>query len=150
MTREDIKTIIDIVHKTIYGFFDVCDEEETSMTDKDKLLLKINKAICTNIRALEQELCEDCISRQAVIIALGEWIVSGEYQYTNATDYLVKRIKALPPVTPQPKTDVLDKIIAEIVSDKKKWWYGVDNDCFMKLSDVLKIINKYKVKSEDK
>ena len=55
MTREDIKTIIDIVHKTIYGFFDVCDEEETPMTDKDKLLLKINKAICTNIRALEQE-----------------------------------------------------------------------------------------------
>lgn len=46
----------------------------------------------------EQEPCEDCISRQAVIIALGEWIVSGEYQYTNATDYLVKRIKALPPV----------------------------------------------------
>lgn len=50
------------------------------------------------IKALEQEPCEDCISRQAVIIALGEWIVSGEYQYTNATDYLVKRIKALPPV----------------------------------------------------
>ena len=57
------------------------------------------------IKALEQEPCKDAISRQAVIIALGEWIVSGEYQYTNATDYLVKRIKALPPVKPQePKT----------------------------------------------
>ena len=56
MTREDIKIIIDIVHKTIYGFFDVCgDDEETPMTDKDKLLLKVNKAICNNIKALEQE-----------------------------------------------------------------------------------------------
>ena len=56
MTREEIKIIIDIVHKTIYGFFDVCgDDEETPMTDKDKLLLKVNKAICNNIKALEQE-----------------------------------------------------------------------------------------------
>lgn len=44
--------------------------------------------------------------------------------------------------------DILDKIRGEIVSDEEKWWYGVDNDCYMKLSDVLKIINKYKVKSE--
>ena len=44
---------------------------------------------------------------------------------------------------------ILDKIRAEIVSDEEKWWYGVDNDCYMKLSDVLKIINKYKVKSEN-
>lgn len=44
---------------------------------------------------------------------------------------------------------ILDKIGAEIVSDEEKWWYGVDNDCYMKLSDVLKIINKYKVKSEN-
>jgi len=60
MTKEDIKTIIDIVHKTIYGFFDVCgDDEETPMTDKDKMLLKVNKALCNNIKALEQQPCED-------------------------------------------------------------------------------------------
>lgn len=59
MTREDIKTITDIIHKTIYGFFDVCvDGEETPMTDKEKLLLEVNKAICTNIKALEQEPCD--------------------------------------------------------------------------------------------
>lgn len=45
--------------------------------------------------------------------------------------------------------DVLDKIKSDIESDKKKWWYGVDNDCFMKLSDVLKIIDKYKSESEE-
>ena len=57
MTREDIKTINDIVHKTIYGFFDICgDKEETPMTDKDKLLLEVNKAVCNNIKDLEQEL----------------------------------------------------------------------------------------------
>lgn len=45
--------------------------------------------------------------------------------------------------------DVLDKIKSDIESDKKKWWYGVDNDCFMKLSDVLHIIAKYKEESEN-
>jgi DNA-directed RNA polymerase subunit RPC12/RpoP len=55
MTREDIKTINDIVHKTIYGFFDICGDEETPMTDKDKLLLEVNKAVCNNIKDLEQE-----------------------------------------------------------------------------------------------
>ena len=56
MTREDIKTITDIVHKTIYQFFDVCsDDEEVPMSDKDNLLLEVNKALCNNIKALEQE-----------------------------------------------------------------------------------------------
>ena len=69
MTGKDIKTIIDIVHKTIYGFFDVCDEE-VPMTDKDKLLLEINKAICSNIKTLECEPCE-VITPQP---KMGRWI----------------------------------------------------------------------------
>ena len=61
MTKEDIKTVNDIVHKTIYGFFDTCgDNKEVPMTDKDKLLLSVNKAICNNIKALEQESCDTC------------------------------------------------------------------------------------------
>lgn len=40
--------------------------------------------------------------------------------------------------------NVLDKITVELKSVKGKWWYGVDNDCFMKLSDVLQIIDKYR------
>lgn len=43
---------------------------------------------------------------------------------------------------------VLDKITAELKSVKEKWWYGVDNDCFMKLSDVIAVIDKYKAESE--
>lgn len=51
-----MKEIIDVIHKTIYQFFDVCgDDEEVPLSDKDKLLLKVNKAICNNLKALEQE-----------------------------------------------------------------------------------------------
>lgn len=49
----------------------------------------------------------------------------------------------------QESTDnVLNKITGELKSAKKKWWYGVDDDCFMKLLDVLDIIDKYKTESE--
>lgn len=51
MENCDIKEIIDIIHNTIYQFFDVCgDEEEVPMSDKDKLLLKVNKAICNKLK----------------------------------------------------------------------------------------------------
>lgn len=53
------------------------------------------------IEALEQEPCEDAISRQAVFEQINCWIGSGEYRYTNAMDYLNKRIKALQAVNPQ-------------------------------------------------
>ncbi len=47
----EMKEIIDIIHNTIYQIFDVCsDEEEVPMSDKDKLLLKVNKAICNNLK----------------------------------------------------------------------------------------------------
>lgn len=51
-----MKEILDVIHNTIYQFFDVCgDDEEVPMSDKDKLLLEVNKAICNNLKALEQE-----------------------------------------------------------------------------------------------
>ena len=108
MTREDIKTIIDIVHETIYGFFDVCDEEETPMTDKDKLLLKINKAICTNIKALKQEPSGDLISRQAVLDLVAD--------YDLSMGQVVRGIHALPPVKQELKTGhwISDAIQGEI------------------------------------
>ena len=50
-----MKEILNIIHKTIYQFFDVCeDDEEVPMSDKDKLLLEVNKAICNNLKTLEQ------------------------------------------------------------------------------------------------
>ena len=48
--------ILNVIHNTIYQFFDVCgDDEEVPMSDKDKLLLEVNKAICNNLKALEQK-----------------------------------------------------------------------------------------------
>lgn len=47
---------------------------------------------------------EDAISRQEVLEQMNCWIGSGEYRYTNATDYLRKRINSLSPVASKPKT----------------------------------------------
>ena len=50
-----MKEILNVIHNTIYQFFDVCnDDEEVPMSDKDKLLLEVNKAICNNLKVLEQ------------------------------------------------------------------------------------------------
>lgn len=62
------------------------------------------EALDMAIKSLKQYLCEDAVSRQAVLEQINCWIGSGEYRYTNATDYLNKRIKALPPVRPQEQT----------------------------------------------
>lgn len=50
ISRQDA---IDAVHHSIFDFFDVVeDDEESPITEKDKRLLELNKAICNNIKAL--------------------------------------------------------------------------------------------------
>ena len=49
-----MKKILDVIHTTICQFFDKYDGE-TPISDKDKLLLEVNKAITNNIKALEQK-----------------------------------------------------------------------------------------------
>lgn len=45
--------VINTIHKTIYGFFDIADDDsEEPINDKDKLLLTINKAISNEVKAL--------------------------------------------------------------------------------------------------
>ena len=47
------KTAIDAVHKSIFDFFNICDDDEESpMTYRDEQLFEINKAITTRIKAL--------------------------------------------------------------------------------------------------
>ena len=47
-----ISAITDIVHETIYQFFDVVDDNsEEPISDKDKLLLEVNKTICNNLKS---------------------------------------------------------------------------------------------------
>ena len=87
-----MKEILDVIHKTIYQFFDVCeDDEEVPMSDKDKLLLEVNKAICNNLKALEKEPCEDCISRERVLLEINrigfDAFTSYDY-YSNLYDFV--------------------------------------------------------------
>ncbi len=93
-----MKEILDVIHKTIYQFFDVCgDDEEVPISDKDKLLLEVNKAICNNLKALEQEPCEDAVSRQEV----KEQML--KYGFYGPDMTVTEFVEDLPPVTPQPK-----------------------------------------------
>ena len=61
----------------------------------DDYMKTIYEAIDMAIKALEQQLCEDCISRQEVI----NCVTSNEFRYK-----IVEDIKTLPPVTPKEKT----------------------------------------------
>lgn len=68
------------------------------------LKCSVNEALNIAIKALEQEPCDDAISRQAVFEQINCWIGSGEYRYTNATHYLTERVKHISPVnTQEPK-----------------------------------------------
>ena len=63
MTKNEV---IDIVHKTILGFFDVAaDDSEEPISEKDKLLLEINKAVCNSIKEMPDD------ERKA-----GKWIIT--------------------------------------------------------------------------
>ena len=73
-----------------------CGKCDLMMPSKEPILEAYEMAI----KALEQQTCEDAVSREDVLMALtGEW--------TESTDELIhgfiKRIKALPSVNPQPK-----------------------------------------------
>ena len=101
----------------------------------------------------EQEPCEDCISRQAAIDALGEcpmnWTDS-EAEITAERDWIdtVEMLKSLPSVNPQPKTEqepILDKIYTDIQRLR-----GCSCSCSDGIiDDIEDIIDKYKTESED-
>jgi len=57
------QVVIDTVHKIILGLFS---EEDGAMTDTEKTLLSVNKAVCNGVRELpsvQPEIirCKDCI-----------------------------------------------------------------------------------------
>lgn len=54
ISRQDA---INLIHKTIYEFFDIVDNEsEEPMSEKDKLLLEVNKAISNRTKELPSAL----------------------------------------------------------------------------------------------
>ena len=114
-----MKEILDVVHKTICQFFDVCgDDEEVPMSDKDKLLLEVNKAICDNLKAIEQELFMNkaCVSNK---------------------------------VCKHDKEVVLDKIRAEIEALKEGMTRYHNERPWIFKDEALQVIDKYRAESEE-
>lgn len=83
----------------------------------------------STIEELEQEPCEDCISKKAVLDKINEICFSREQESVDfrvsqgsngQRDLIINFIENLPSVQSKPKTEVLDKIRAEI--DRQEKW----------------------------
>lgn len=145
MTIKDIDDIISVI----------CPNDE----DFEKLIISpayLKKEL--EVLALEQEPCEDYISRKAVLDAISELNVVSFYEVQEDSKecyYEIRNlIKQLRPVIPQPKTDVFDKIKAEI-EQEYNCLSAVRADETLELGECLglkmslKIIDKYKTESEE-
>lgn len=95
------------------------------------------------IKALEQAPCEDCISREAVLIELNKYLCGVPFDEKGIDEV----IKELPPVTPQPKTgywiddkcSVCGKGTEDLISSSE--WYKNEEPkfcpfCGIKLQEV--------------
>ena len=75
------------------------------------------------IKALEQEPCEDAISRQAAINAAieaaDEWDGGGN---RNREEIIAKALEQLPSVTPQPKMGKWIKDKCSICGEERAWY----------------------------
>ena len=113
------QVVVDTVHKTILGFFS---DEDDVMTDTEKTLLNVNKAVCNELAKLPSVHPEvsdtyvgDIISRQDAIDALEKvaelypWRVPGDRDsyskyneaWNDALDRAESEIEALPSAQPE-------------------------------------------------
>jgi hypothetical protein len=127
-----MKEILNIIHKTIYQFFDVC-EDDAPMSDKDKLLLEVNKAICNNLKAFNVPDINDgdLVSRQAVIDTIEtdcSWDIFNEWGSRTPTgECIINAIKSVPSVETESCGDCIsrqavNKLVDELaraISDEK-------------------------------
>ena len=65
------------------------------------------------IKALEQEPCEDCISRQEAILQVQRYGVGcfdvEEFSPEQCERFVISKLNSLPPVTPQPCEDAISR-----------------------------------------
>lgn len=87
MTREEAISIMNVIVHMLEPQYD---------TDR------IEDAVEMAIKALEQETCEDCVNRKDAIIQLSH-NKTGNDDCDVIVQSDIETIKALPPVTPQPK-----------------------------------------------
>ena len=102
---------------------------------------KRNEAFSMAIKSLEQESCTDCISRQYLLDNCVVDKVTMPY-------VPVCKIENAPPVTPQPKTDILDKIKQDIFNACCDIYHMPVYD--LDYVEIFEIIDRYKTESEDK
>jgi len=73
------QSAIDTIHKIIYGFFDVTeDDSEEPISEKDKLLLAVNKAICNGIKELTSAQPERTCVNCGRTVNNGGWYADGK------------------------------------------------------------------------
>jgi len=100
---------------------------------------------------LEQEPCEDAIDRAEamteIMMFAGNVKSDEEDIYIKVSD-AVQLLRELPPITPKPKTDVLDKIIAEIDEKISHYEHFSSSNTANGLMIAKKIIDKYKAEKE--
>ncbi len=133
MTREEIEEL-----KGLAASMGLYDDKKPC-----KRAVILGKAINT----LEQEPCEDCISRDHLLSVAN---MDGAYGYVSTHD-----IAKAPPVNPKQNdvNDVLDKIRAEFISLYPKNYAGEPElgglSCAFSLNKVLHVIDKYKAEGND-
>lgn len=157
MTREEAITVLKAfmenplfseVHKAVFNIaiHDIKAYQDWNINN----LILVNK---DNYEPLEQEPCEDCISRKAVLDKIKEVCFSREQEWVDfrvsqgsngQRDLIINFIKDLPSVQPKPKTEVLDRIRAEIDQYLEIEGFGSEYR-----NDVKGIIDKYKAESEE-
>ena len=77
MTEKEKQEIINIVHRTILGFFDPSLDEEKYLTETEKTLLEVNKAICNSINELPTTVEPSCVLDEEESNALMNIILKG-------------------------------------------------------------------------
>jgi len=82
---------------------------------------EVAEAFDVAFKVLEQEPCDDAISREGALMAL-----TGEYTESpiEILSKAIKRINTLPPVKPEQKTGKWKKVTAENKDGSISWWYA--------------------------
>ena len=95
------KDIINTIHDSIYKFFDEYPVDGAPFTEKDKLLLKINKEICINIKDLYvTDICLHGVEKYIKLKQAQDYLMTyeGDY-YTYEPSYFAAALGNLPSYT---------------------------------------------------
>ena len=120
----------------------------------------ISEAYKMAMKALEQQPCEDCISRQAVLDVINfedKWLFDANGHNANthiAFNGLESRVKALPPVKPKYTDEEIDKAQAveqayvdkmvelAVEETRQKWLESFDTSSATKCFEAVNILKE--------